>query len=39
LGCDIARSLIIFAEGRKLGKNGLEMLKIHLINLTGTMKK
>ena len=39
LGSDIARSLILFAEGNKLGKHGLGMLKIHLINLTGTMKK
>ena len=39
LGSDIARSLILFAEGNKLGKHGLDMLKIHLINLTGTMKK
>ena len=39
LGSDIARSIILLAEGRKLGPNGLDMLKIHLINLTGTMKK
>ncbi len=39
LGSDIARSLIVLAEGRKLGKGGLDMLKIHLINLTGTMKR
>jgi DNA-directed RNA polymerase len=39
LGSDISRSIILLAEGKKLGDNGLDMLKIHLINLTGTMKK
>lgn len=39
LGSDIARSLILLGEGKKLGPHGLDMLKIHLINLTGTMKK
>lgn len=39
LGSDISRSLILLAEGKKLGPNGLNMLKLHLINLTGLMKK
>lgn len=39
LGGDISRSIILLAEGKKLGPNGLDMLKLHLINLTGTMKK
>jgi DNA-directed RNA polymerase len=39
LGSDLARSLIVLAEGKKLGPSGLDTLKIHLINLTGTMKK
>jgi DNA-directed RNA polymerase, mitochondrial len=39
LGSDIARSIILLGEGKKLGPKGLDMLKIHLINLTGTMKK
>lgn len=39
LGSDISRSLILLAEGKKLGPNGLDMLKLHLINLTGLMKK
>ena len=39
LGNDIARSIILLAEGKKLGPKGLDMLKIHLINLTGTKKK
>lgn len=39
LGSDIARSLILFGEGRELGPNGLDTLLVHLINLTGTMKR
>lgn len=39
LGNDLARGLILFAEGKPLGPNGLDMLKVHLINLTGTMKR
>jgi len=39
LGSDIARSIICLAEGKKLGPHGLDMLKVHLINLTGSMKK
>jgi DNA-directed RNA polymerase len=29
----------LLAEGKKLGPTGLDMLKLHVINLTGTMKK
>ena len=39
LGSDIARSIILLAEGKKLGPKGLDTLKVHLINLIGTMKK
>lgn len=39
MGSDVARSIILFAEGKELGENGFDMLKIHLINLTGTMKR
>ncbi|CAF1236136.1 unnamed protein product [Rotaria sp. Silwood1] len=39
LGSDIARSIILFAEGKPLGVNGLRQLKIHLVNLTDLKKK
>jgi hypothetical protein len=39
LGGDVARSLILFADGKPLGSEGLRRLKIHLINLTDLMKK
>ncbi|XP_040178012.1 DNA-directed RNA polymerase, mitochondrial [Rana temporaria] len=39
LGSDVTRSLLVFAEGHPLGPNGLNWLKIHLINLTGFKKK
>jgi len=39
MGADLARSLLVFAKGKKLGKDGLRWLKLHCINLTGTMKK
>lgn len=38
LGADLARSLLLFAKGRPLGENGLDWLKLHLINLVGNMK-
>lgn len=38
LGADLARSLLLFAKGRPLGDNGLDWLKLHLINLVGNMK-
>ncbi|XP_018577460.1 DNA-directed RNA polymerase, mitochondrial [Anoplophora glabripennis] len=39
LGSDLARSMLIFAEPRPLGPEGLDWLKIHLINLTGLKKR
>ena len=39
MGADLARSLLVFAKGKKLGPNGFYWLKLHCINLTGTMKK
>lgn len=38
LGGDLSRGLLLFAIGKPLGTNGLQWLKKHLINLTGTMK-
>ncbi|CAH8475049.1 unnamed protein product [Schistosoma guineensis] len=38
-GSDVARSLIVFAKGLPLGPNGLDWLKIHLVNLTGLKKR
>lgn len=38
LGSDLARSLLLFAKGQRLGEKGLDWLKIHLINLVGKMK-
>lgn len=39
MGADMARSLLVFAKGKKLGKHGFTWLKLHCINLTGTMKR
>lgn len=39
LGSDLARSLLVFAEGRPLGIYGLAWLKLHVINLTGLKKR
>ncbi|XP_040273449.1 DNA-directed RNA polymerase, mitochondrial [Bufo bufo] len=39
LGSDVTRALLLFAEGRPLGPNGLDWLKTHLVNLTGLKKK
>uniref|UniRef100_A0A183AYT0 DNA-directed RNA polymerase n=1 Tax=Echinostoma caproni TaxID=27848 RepID=A0A183AYT0_9TREM len=39
MGSDIARGLIVFAKGLPLGPNGLNWLKIHLVNLTGLKKR
>ncbi|RYR76886.1 hypothetical protein HN51_002249 [Arachis hypogaea] len=33
LSCDLCRGLLEFAEGKPLGKSGLQWLKIHLANL------
>nr|CAH7742484.1 unnamed protein product [Callosobruchus chinensis] len=39
LGSDLARSMLVFAEPRPLGPDGLDWLKIHLVNLTGLKKR
>lgn len=39
MGSDLARSILIFAESRPLGPEGLKWLKLHLINLTGQKKR
>ena len=31
--------MLFFARGRSLGKDGLDWLKVHLINLHGSLKK
>ncbi|XP_034243849.1 DNA-directed RNA polymerase, mitochondrial [Thrips palmi] len=36
---DLARSLLIFAKGEKLGPDGLNWLKLHTINLVGEMSR
>lgn len=35
MGDDLSRGLLIFGEGKELGKTGLRWLKIHLSNLYG----
>jgi DNA-directed RNA polymerase len=35
MGSDIARGLLLFANGKELGNTGLQWLKIHLANLYG----
>ncbi|KAJ8712475.1 hypothetical protein PYW07_005317 [Mythimna separata] len=39
LGADAQRALLTFARKQPLGPRGLRWLKLHAINLTGTMKK
>jgi len=39
LSSDLSRSILIFAEKKPLGPNGLDWLKIHTINLTGMKKR
>lgn len=39
LGSDMARSLMVFALGKPLGPDGLDWLKIHIVNLTGLKKR
>lgn len=39
LSHDMARSLLCFANGKPLGNDGFNWLKLHVINLTGTKKK
>ncbi|XP_046457253.1 DNA-directed RNA polymerase, mitochondrial-like [Daphnia pulex] len=39
LSHDMARSLLFFAQGKPLGADGFNWLKLHVINLTGTKKR
>ncbi|KAK3583385.1 hypothetical protein CHS0354_040349 [Potamilus streckersoni] len=39
IGGDLARGMMVFAKGKPLGPNGLNWLKIHLVNLTGLKKR
>ena len=39
MGWDLPRSLLTFARGKKLGTGGFQWLKLHCINLTGSMKR
>jgi DNA-directed RNA polymerase len=39
LGSDLSRSLLVFALKKPLGPNGLDWLKVHVINLTGLKKR
>nr|ABC17816.1 mitochondrial RNA polymerase [Tigriopus californicus] len=39
MGCDLSRSLLVFAEGKPLGPKGLDWLKLHTVNLSGFKKK
>ena len=38
MGCDYNRGLLLFSEGKILGKRGLYWLKIHLANKMGQDK-
>ena len=38
-GSDISRCMMKFAKGKALGPHGLDWLKIHLVNLAGSMKR
>ncbi|CAG5128338.1 unnamed protein product, partial [Candidula unifasciata] len=38
LGSDNVRGMLLFAKGKRLGKEGYDWLKIHLVNLTGLKK-
>lgn len=38
LGSDLSRGLLLFHEGKPLGPNGLEWLKVHLANVSGKDK-
>uniref|UniRef100_A0A1I7USX2 DNA-directed RNA polymerase n=1 Tax=Caenorhabditis tropicalis TaxID=1561998 RepID=A0A1I7USX2_9PELO len=39
MGDDVNRCILKFAKSQPLGTGGLEWLKLHCINLTGTMKR
>lgn len=38
LSSDLGRSLLLFAKGKPLGPNGINWLKLHVINLTNFKK-
>ena len=38
-GSDVARGMLLFGRGKALGENGLDWLKIHLVNIHGSKKK
>lgn len=39
IGSDVARGMLLFGRGRPIGKDGLDWLKVHLVNLHGCLKK
>jgi DNA-directed RNA polymerase len=39
MGNDLCRGLLLFADGKPLGKKGLRWLKIHCANLMGKDKE
>uniref|UniRef100_A0A914YPG9 DNA-directed RNA polymerase n=1 Tax=Panagrolaimus superbus TaxID=310955 RepID=A0A914YPG9_9BILA len=39
MGDDINRCILKFAKGKRLGKRGLYWLKLHVVNVTGLLKK
>lgn len=39
IGSDVSRGLLLFADGKPLGKKGLDWLKVHLVNVHGQLKK
>eukprot|EP00795_Rhopilema_esculentum_P010397 gene10397-19094_t len=39
MGNDVARGMLLFGRGRPLGEDGLDWLKVHLVNLHGSLKK
>lgn len=39
IASDSNRALMLFATGKPLGENGLDWLKIHVVNLHGEKKK
>uniref|UniRef100_A0AC34QL68 DNA-directed RNA polymerase n=1 Tax=Panagrolaimus sp. JU765 TaxID=591449 RepID=A0AC34QL68_9BILA len=39
MGDDINRCILKFAKGKKLGKRGLYWLKLHIVNITGLLKR
>lgn len=38
MGSDISRGLLTFAEGKPLGRDGINWLKVHIANLLGVDK-